>query len=42
VLVDAEARLELILMSALVGSASGESEGLKAFHERKNTEVKDI
>lgn len=34
-LVDAEARLELILMSTLVGSASGESEGLKAFHDKK-------
>ena len=41
VLVDAEARLELVLMSALVGSASGESEGLKAFYEKKKTELKD-
>ena len=41
VLVDAEARLELILMSALVGSASGEKEGLKEFYERRNSEVKD-
>ena len=39
-LVDAEARLELILMSALVGSASGESEGLKAFHEERKPESK--
>jgi enoyl-CoA hydratase/carnithine racemase len=41
VLVDAEARLELILMSALVGSASGESEGLKAFYEKRKPEFKD-
>jgi enoyl-CoA hydratase/carnithine racemase len=41
VLVDAEARLELILMSALVGSASGESEGLKAFYESRSSENKD-
>ena len=41
VLVDAEARLELILMSALVGSASGESDGLKAFYKKGSTEVED-
>jgi enoyl-CoA hydratase len=41
VLVDAEARLELILMSTLVGSASGESQGLKAFHEKRKPKFKD-